>query len=493
MDHLWASLPDELRQLVVVAYVRDATSYDLARVAPLSPAFLTAVRGERERRTTPWWGGPWTGFGDNPNPFAPVDERGFWDDKPWEDDYLDPPLTPAELERRLLARACDSGDLEVVQRQIAKGTALDFTSNYDTPLYLAVGNGHPTCVRALLVARASLLDVCGEDRGAGIFSLALYKGHLDVVKVLTEFGVPRWGRAFTDDGDGELWAAEYCGIPDGPLTQEIEEFLVATRKYNPRAGDPEVYIRLQAEDKLALLMEGSEEQQLDGVRGLDFLAWSHDCYNRTDYHHDLFVQAARDLLPSLRTAVKSNRFEGKVRAAVLELIEHIELETEDGQLAQLEEKLSHDQWDPVPERASLWAELKELLSDYPNLRTYLVLPEDLSAASTGAGLPTGLGTEEMGAATGALKELLQQRPASVSDDELQFLLRQSPEECLEARLGITEAAEHEADVGERTRLVFLARVAELGRAACRLHRGRLSCLQAPSWSAELLAGSIVVD
>ena len=408
MAHLWASLPDELRQLIVVAYVRDATSYDLALVAPLSPAFLTAVRGERELRSTPWWGGPWNGWGPNPNRSAPVDDRGLWDE-PDDDPYLDPPLTPAELDRRILARACDSGDLDVVQRQIAKGTALDFTI-YDTPLCLAVRNGHPTCVRALLVARASLLDVCGDDRGAGIFSLALYKGHLDVVKVLTEFGMPRWGRSFIDDTccDGELWAAEYCGIPDGPLRQEIQEFLVATRKYNPRAGDPEVYIRLQAEENLALLMEGSEEQQLDGVRGLDFLAWSHDCYNRTDYHHDLFVQAARDLLPSLRTAVKSNRFEGKVRAAVLELIDHIELETEDGQLAQLEEKLSHDQWDPVPERAALWAELKELLSDYPKLRTYLMLPEDLgspepsSAASTGAGPPTGLGTEEVGAATGAL-------------------------------------------------------------------------------------------
>ena len=30
-----------------------------------------------------------------------------------------------------------------------------------------------------------------------------------------------------------------------------------------------------------------------------------------------------------------------------------------------------------------------------------------------------------------------------------------------ARLGIAEAAEHEADAGERARLVFLARVAEL--------------------------------
>ena len=35
------------------------------------------------------------------------------------------------------------------------------------------------------------------------------------------------------------------------------------------------------------------------------------------------------------------------------------------------------------------------------------------------------------------------------------------EECLEAHLDIAEAAEHEADVDARTRLVFLARVAKL--------------------------------
>ena len=332
MDHLWATLPDELRQLVISAYVREAAFYDLALGAPISPAFLTAVRGERERRTTPWWGGPWTGFGVNPNTSAPVDDRGHWDDKPEDDSWMYPhPLTAAESDRRILARACDSGDLEGVQRQIAKGTALDFTSASDTPLYLAVYKGHPTCVRALLVARASLLDVCGEERGAGIFSLALFKGNLDVVKVLTEFGMPRWGRSFDDNGDGdcgELWAAEYCGSGHGQspqLQQEIEEFLVATRKYNPRAGDPEVYIRLQAEEKMALLMEGSEEQQLDGVLGLDFLAWSHNAYAIKDYHHDLFIRATRDLLPSLRTAVKSNRFEGKVLAAVLALIQHLNL------------------------------------------------------------------------------------------------------------------------------------------------------------------------
>ena len=376
---LWASLPDELRELVVIAYVRDvATSYDLALVAPLSSAFLTAVRGERERRSTPWRGGPWSGFGPNPLTSPERSDDPHWDDKLevfGPGGYL-PPLTPAELERRILARACDSGDLEVVQRQIAKGTAVDFTSCYDTPLYLAVNNGHPTCVRALLVARASLLDVCGEDRGAGIFSLALFKGHLDVVKVLTEFGMPRWGRSFIDDGDGELWAAEYCG----ELKQEIQEFLVATRKYNPRAGDPEVYIRLQAEDKMALLMEGSVEQQLEGARGLNFLACTHEGYMVEDFCHDLFIQHTRDLLPSLRTALKSNRFGRKVLAAVLELIQHLDenvVDENEHELAQLEEKLSHDQWDPVPERASLWAELKVLLSNDPKLRTYLVPPEDL--------------------------------------------------------------------------------------------------------------------
>ena len=321
MDYLWAALPDELRQLVVTAFVRDATSSDLVRVAPLSPAFLTAVRDERERRTTTWRGGPWGPGGPNPTPDAEIDPH--WQNE--LNDHLGRPLTPAELESVILIRACDSGDLEVVQRQIAKGVPVDFTSCLDTPLYRAVSNGHSTCVRALLAARASLLDVCQEDRGAGIFSLALYKGHLNVVKVLTEFGVPRWGRTFCDECDGELWAAEYCG----ELTQEIREFLVATRKFNPRAGDPAVYIPLQVEEKTVLLMEGNEEQQLEAVRALDFLADKHNDYALGDYIEQLFFHYTCQLLPYLRTAVNSNRFEGQVLAAVLELIQNIEYQLED--------------------------------------------------------------------------------------------------------------------------------------------------------------------
>ena len=324
-------------------------------------------------------GGPWAGGADNPTPDAEIGPR--WQNKLDENNRVDPdwlgrPLTPAELESVILIRACDSGDLEVVQRQIAKGVPVDFTSFYETPLYRAVDNGHSTCVRALLVARASILDVCdGMGWGAGIFSTALHKGHLNVVKVLTEFGVPRWGRTFDMENMG-LWAAEYCG----DVKQEIMEFLVATRKFNPRAGDPAVYIPLQAEENMARLMEGSEEEQLDRARALEFMAWSHTCYHYEEYHHELFIQATHQLLPSLRTAVISNRFKGQVLAAVLELIQHIKLEDENEgaqQLAQLEEKLSHDQWDAVPERASLWAELKAVLSDYPQLRTYLVPPEDL--------------------------------------------------------------------------------------------------------------------
>jgi len=380
MDHhLWAALPNDLRQLVVLAFVREATSADLALVAPLSPAFLTAVRDERERRTTTWRGGPWAGFEDNPTPDAEITPH--WENKLDENNRVDPdwlgrPLTPAELESVILIRACDSGDLEVVQRQIAKGVPVDFISCVETPLYRAVYNGHSTCVRALLVARASLLDVCEADRGAGIFSTALFKGHLHVVKVLTEFGVPRWGRTFETECGGELWAAEYCG----EVKQEIMEFLVATRKFNPRAGDPAVYIPLQVEEKTVLLMEGNEEQQLEAVRALDFLADKHNDYAVGDYIEQLFFHHTCQQLSYLRTAVNSNRFKGQVLAAVLELIQHIKLEDENEgaqQLAQLEEKLSHDQWDAVPERASLWAELKAVLSDYPQLRTYLVPPEDL--------------------------------------------------------------------------------------------------------------------
>ena len=418
---MWAALPDELRQLVVAAFVRDATSSDLARAAPLSPAFLTAVRDEREQRTTPWRGGVWSECGEPPTPNVEIDPC-------WHLDDHDQPLTPADLERLIHIRACDSGDLEVVQRQIAKGVPVDFTSCLATPLYRAVSNGHSTCVRALLMARASLLDVCEEDRGAGIFSLALYKGHLNVVKVLTEFGVPRWGRTFDNECDGELWAAEYCG----ELTQEIWEFLVATRKFNPRAGDPAVYIPLQVEEKTVLLMEGNEEQQLEAVRALDFLAHRHNGWTLEDDITGLFFHYTCQLLPYLCTAVNSNRFEGQVLAAVLKLIQSIELEDE---IKTLDE-------------------------------------------ATG----------------GALEELLTERPEGVCDDELLFVLRQVSLLAYMYLLAclltcLTCCASRQRTVGRRTRASPRRQSTSRTRPRARgssSSRGWPSCVQAPSWSTDAL-------
>ena len=429
MDPLWASLPNELRQLVVVAYVSIATSYELALAAPLDLAFLIAVRDERERRTTPWRGGPC--FDDSGSQDVP-------NDRAWQYYFQDEqPASPAEVERHTLARACDSGDLEVVRQQIAEGVVLDFFNNSNTPLYLAVRKGHTTCVRALLVARASLLDVHGAD---GLYHGALLKGNLDVVKVLTEFGMPRWGRSFAlpsvYESDGaQMWAAEYCG----DLQEQVREFLVATRKFNPRAGDPKVYLRLQAMEQIEQIQlpmvqsEGSDGQLRPrrAMGGLRFLA---GCGNQREEYEDYNLdesgyETVRLLLPVLRVVAQSNSLHEKVLAELHELINDVERRPAEkvgrARLTQLEEELrwAHSKMTQLEEDL-LWAELQALLCDFPRLLTSFV-PEESKAAYCAR--MRGTGTEAEAGATGALKELLQQRPPSVSDDELQFLLRQSPE------------------------------------------------------------------
>ena len=50
-------------------------------------------------------------------------------------------------------------------------------------------------------------------------------------------------------------------------------------------------------------------------------------------------------------------------------------------LAELEELLSHDEWEPVAGRDSLWSEVAELLCLSPNLRTCLTLPADVDGVS----------------------------------------------------------------------------------------------------------------
>ena len=48
-------------------------------------------------------------------------------------------------------------------------------------------------------------------------------------------------------------------------------------------------------------------------------------------------------------------------------------------LAELEQQLSHDQWEPVPQRVELWSSLLELLKQRPDLKTVLTPPEELEA------------------------------------------------------------------------------------------------------------------
>ena len=408
MDPLWGSLPNELRQLVAAAYARIITSYELALAAPLDHAFLTAVREERERRTTPWRGGPC--FDDSDS-----DRCDFPNDRAWKYYFEDEqPASSAEVERHTLARACDSGDLEVVRQQIAKGVVLDFFNDLDTPLLLAVQNGHATCVRALLVARASLLEVpCWDGDNAGLYYRALLKGNLDVVKVLTEFGMPRWGRSFALLGNecevAELWAAEYCGH----LQEEVREFLVATRKFNPRAGDPKVYLPLQAMEQveqIQLLAEGNDYEQSMAIQGLAFLAGCNRSYELPQFSYDFGYETVCDLLPLLRIAAQSNSLKETVLAGLHKLINDVEHNVAWRRLTQLEEELSQNQSNLAPERELLWAELKALLCDFPELWTNLVLPEEAEAGAEAEA--------EAGAATGALKENVGTARLTQLEDEL---------------------------------------------------------------------------
>jgi len=52
----------------------------------------------------------------------------------------------------------------------------------------------------------------------------------------------------------------------------------------------------------------------------------------------------------------------------------------DVRLAQLEQLLSHDEWEPVEGRVQLWAELEQLLKAKPELKTYLKVPAAIEIA-----------------------------------------------------------------------------------------------------------------
>lgn len=59
----------------------------------------------------------------------------------------------------------------------------------------------------------------------------------------------------------------------------------------------------------------------------------------------------------------------------------------DQRLARLEDLLSHDAYEPVEGRAELWTALARLLTESPELRTHLVVPEEYALPLTAAQLP----------------------------------------------------------------------------------------------------------
>ena len=280
---MWALLTEDTHALIISSFVRGASSADLARAAMVDRMWLLSMRQERQQRTTQWRGGLFA--------HAVKDELLYVydpnaDDSSDDEDGVDG-ASPRALAEHVLARACKKGDIALVEQQLAGGVQPDFLYESEqpdfiletTPLFLAVQGGHAECVRLLLDARATILNGGWEpDDHTSLFCAAIWLGHIDVVRVLTEFGVPRYGRSFiamNEDGiecDAESVAHVARGVCSKERQQQIYEFLVETRKFNARAGDPAVYTRLQVEEHLDILVNGSQEEQQHAIYVLEFLA-----------------------------------------------------------------------------------------------------------------------------------------------------------------------------------------------------------------------------
>ena len=300
---LWTLLGDDERAHILTS----ATVQELARAAQLNRAWLNAVREERERRMPEW--------------------RHTWDSLQYNfDDYEDiEDILPTVV--MPMAAAAARGDNRVLQSQIESGINVDF---YDyrlkrSPLMTAVRNGHAACVRALLLAGARLDSVGGEPF---IFELAIQHGRLEVVQLLTELGMPRWGKCFSCVDDVALYgvpsaeamaADAYTFGPSGEgpkctseQLHQIHEFLVSTRKFNPRAGDPVVYTRLMVKEQAQLLAIGNEEEQRAAVRTLNAL-----CLDLRDHGAiDAMHECAHDTLTTL-----AHEPESRLRQEALDTLE----------------------------------------------------------------------------------------------------------------------------------------------------------------------------
>ena len=279
---LWALLSDDERAHVFSWFINSASSFDLAKLAMVNHKWLLDARQERERRVPKWQFRPMQPYGGPPADVVyagtPLLHPLLEDEDDFDDESKNDDRT---ADMRALALACKVGDLHKVCDLVGQSTPLDFFYSCDTPLKLAVDGGHAGCVRALLQAGARCLDTFAGDES--IYESALWNGRLEVVMALTEFGVPRWGPSMSPFAH-----LDTCyGMPTAEIEarnshlhvakcsaerqQQIYEFLVATRKFNAHAGDPNVYIGLQVLDMTKLLREGTDEEKKTALDVLHFL------------------------------------------------------------------------------------------------------------------------------------------------------------------------------------------------------------------------------
>lgn len=97
-----------------------------------------------------------------------------------------------EDKSRALVRAASHGHIEIVKLLISLGTPLDSLSLYsENPLVSAVEYNHMQCVQALVEAGADidalysgLISYDEENKGLTSISMAMLKGHMDIVSYL---------------------------------------------------------------------------------------------------------------------------------------------------------------------------------------------------------------------------------------------------------------------------------------------------------------------
>ena len=212
----WAIFSADERAMVFDA----CAAAGLGLAACVSSEWHDGIRAARERRTPQW---------------RLVDDHA--------DVVLDADEGHGPLCRASLARACCNGDVESLREHLAAGIPCDgfmykkespsglFHTGPNPPLHFAIQGMHVACVRELLAAGATMLHF--DDYGNGAYGNGLMCSacknkagsprSLDMVKMLTELGVPRWGPLFCRD--------EYSGYHSSTAEVEARQMGILTRWY----------------------------------------------------------------------------------------------------------------------------------------------------------------------------------------------------------------------------------------------------------------------